>query len=116
MLIYATETTGGRPPFLQQRLPYVEELWLYPGTAEVLCSACAPPPGATEHIPRLRARVYVVEGGLSAPKPAALATAAGSGLNEPSCFSVVEENNSSSQSPASSLSDGRSLRHQKVAL
>jgi len=49
---------------LLPRLPYVEGLWSYPGTAEVLCSACVPP-SATERIPRrLRARVYVVEGGV----------------------------------------------------
>ena len=43
------------------RLPCADELWLYPNTAEVLCSACAPPT-ATERVLPLLMRVYIVEG------------------------------------------------------
>lgn len=65
------------------QLPVVEELWLYPGTAEVLWSACAPRDGA-ERVLRYLRRVYVVEGRLSAPKlPSGPATASGSDMGGP---------------------------------
>jgi hypothetical protein len=60
---------------LFSRLSHVEELWLYPGTAEVLSSACARLQSAEhEHVLQLLRRVYVVEGRLSAPKMAELST------------------------------------------
>lgn len=63
---------------LLSRLPNVEELWLYPGTAEVLCSGCAPPgPESAERVLQLLARVYVVEGRLSAPQLARRSTDTG---------------------------------------
>jgi len=46
------------------QLPSVEELWLYPGTAEVLRSACVP--RDAERVLQTLRRVYVVEGKLSA--------------------------------------------------
>lgn len=52
---------------LLARLPAVEEIWLHPGTAEVLRSACAPRGGA-EPILRSLKRVYVVEGRVTAPR------------------------------------------------
>jgi len=84
---------------LLSRLPSVEELWLYPGTAEVLCSACTPPTTA-DRILQLLMRVYIVEGRLSAPKPANLITATGSDRGE--TFSAVEGDGSSSE-PRTSL-------------
>ena len=69
------------PALVATALRTVEELWLYPGTAEVLYSAYAPPTAA-EHVLQLLMRVYIVEGRLSAPKPAGLTTATGSGLGE----------------------------------
>lgn len=45
------------------QLPSVEELWLYPGTAEVLWSACLP--RDAECVFQSLKRVYVVEGRLS---------------------------------------------------
>jgi hypothetical protein len=59
---------------LFSRLSNVEELWLYPGTADVLSSACASL-GAAERVLQLLRRVYVVEGRLSAPRMAELSTA-----------------------------------------
>ena len=81
------------------RLPCVEELWLYPGTAEVLCSACTPPTAA-DRILQLLMRVYIVEGRLSAPRPASLITGTGSGIGE--TFPAVEGDGSSSE-PQTSL-------------
>jgi hypothetical protein len=85
---------------LLSRLPCVEELWLYPGTADVLCSACAPPTAA-DRVLQLLTRVYIIEGRLSAsnPNPAGLtaATATGSGLGEP--VSAVQGDASSSSRP-----------------
>lgn len=51
---------------LLAKLPAVEELWLYSGTAEVLRSACAPQSGAEPILQSLK-RVYVVEGRVTAP-------------------------------------------------
>jgi hypothetical protein len=45
------------------QLPSVEELWLYPGTAEVLWSACLP--RDAERVFQSLKRVYIVEGRLS---------------------------------------------------
>ena len=59
---------------LFSRLSNVEELWLYPGTAQVLSSACASP-WAVKRVLQLLQRVYIVEGKLSAPKMAELSTA-----------------------------------------
>ncbi|KAI9432484.1 hypothetical protein H4582DRAFT_1104054 [Lactarius indigo] len=55
---------------LLARLPAVEELWLYPGTAEVLRSACPPGPPGGSAGPILQSwkRLYVVEGRVTAPK------------------------------------------------
>ena len=72
---------------LLSRLPCVQELWLYPGSAEVLFSACAPPTAA-DRVLQLLTRVYIVEGRLSAQK-------SGSGLGE--TFSVVEGDASSTE-------------------
>ena len=58
--------TGYWRQFFAQ-FPSVEELWLYPGTAEVLWSACTPPDA--KHVLRSLKRVYVVEGRLSAEPP-----------------------------------------------
>ena len=80
---------------LLSRLTCVEDLWLYPGTAEVLCSAFAPLT-ATERVLQLLIRVYIVEGRLSAqPKPAGLITATGSDLGE--TISAMEGDASSSE-------------------
>jgi len=49
------------------QLPSVEELWLYPGTAAVLWSACTLPDA--ERVLQSLKRVYVVEGRLSAELP-----------------------------------------------
>ncbi|KAH9174535.1 hypothetical protein EDB89DRAFT_1951406 [Lactarius sanguifluus] len=55
---------------LLARLPAVEELWLYPGTAEVLRSTCPPgPPGdSAGSILQSLKRLYVVEGRVTVPK------------------------------------------------
>jgi hypothetical protein len=45
------------------QLPSVEELWLYPGTAEVPWSACVP--RDAERVLQSLKRVYVIEGRLS---------------------------------------------------
>lgn len=58
--------TGYWHQFFAQ-LPSVEELWLYPGTAGVLRSACTP--ADAERVLRSLKRVYVVEGRLSAEPP-----------------------------------------------
>lgn len=58
--------TGYWRQFFAQ-LPSVEELWLYPGTAEVIWSACTPPDA--ERVLQSLKRVYVVEGRLSAEPP-----------------------------------------------
>jgi hypothetical protein len=87
------------------RLPHVEELWLYPGTAAVLSSACAPPE-TSEHVLQLLKRVYVVEGRLSAPKMAELSTSSEPVLgSEPS---AVVEGNASSDQPTASLASSPS--------
>ena len=92
---------------LFSRLPCVEELWLYPGTADVLCSACAPPTTA-ERVLQLLTRVYIIEGRLSASNlnPAGLtavtATRSRSRLGE--TVSVVEGDASSSSSGPQTLS------------
>jgi F-box-like len=49
------------------QLPSVQELWLYPGTAEVIRSACTPPDA--ERVLQSLKRIYVVEGRLSAEPP-----------------------------------------------
>jgi hypothetical protein len=86
---------------LFSRLSHVEELWLYPGTAEVLSSACARLQAAEhERVLQLLHRVYVVEGRLSAPKMAELSTASEPVLSgEPSA--TLERNVSSGVSPGS---------------
>jgi len=76
------------------RFPSVEELWLYPGTVKVLESACAARDNTERVLQSLR-RVYVIEGRLSAPRLAGLATASGSNFGGP--FSKVEQNGSSTQ-------------------
>ncbi|KAF8267417.1 hypothetical protein EI94DRAFT_1325420 [Lactarius quietus] len=58
---------------LLARLPAVEELWLYSGTAEVLRSACALQ-GSAEQILQSLKRVYVVGGRVTALKPENLGT------------------------------------------
>ena len=86
---------------LLSRLPCVEELWLYPGTADVLCSACAPPTAA-DRILQLLTRVYIVEGRLSAsnpnPNPAGLTAATGTGSRSGLSETVSEGDASSSSS------------------
>jgi hypothetical protein len=62
---------------LLARLPAVEELWLYSGTAEVLRSACAPR-GSAEPILQSLKRVYVVEGRVTAPELENLGTSSAS--------------------------------------
>ena len=58
--------TGYWHQFFAQ-LPSVEELWLYPGTAEAIWSACTPPDA--DRVLQSLKRVYVVEGRLSAEPP-----------------------------------------------
>jgi hypothetical protein len=80
-------------------LPSVEELWLYPGTAEVLLSACVPR-GAGSVLQSLK-RVYVIEGRLTVQrKPSRPTIASESDLN--GVFSAVDLN----ASPSSPPSDG----------
>ena len=92
---------------LLARLPAVEELWLHPGTAEVLQSACAPQDGA-ERVLRSLKRVYVVEGKLSAPKQPAAATGSRSSLHGPSA--QVEGYTLRSRLPASPASRAMVVR------
>jgi hypothetical protein len=63
---YIAVSTGYWHQFFAQ-LPSVEELWLYPGTAEVIWSACTPPDA--ERVLQSLKRIYVVEGRLSAEPP-----------------------------------------------
>jgi hypothetical protein len=49
------------------QLPSVEEVWLYPGTAEVIRSACTTPDA--DRVLQSLKRVYVVKGRLSAEPP-----------------------------------------------
>ncbi|KAH9983035.1 hypothetical protein BJV74DRAFT_887094 [Russula compacta] len=79
------------------RLLSVEELWLYPGTAEVLWSACAPRDAPAEPVLRTLRRVYVVGGRLSAPKVPGPATASGSDIGGP--LAMMKWNVSSSLPP-----------------
>ncbi|KAI9453464.1 hypothetical protein BJY52DRAFT_1189567 [Lactarius psammicola] len=66
---------------LLARLLAVEELWLHPGTAEVLRSACAPRDSAEPILQSLK-RVYVVGGWVIAPKPGNIGTLSASGAFE----------------------------------
>ena len=64
--VHFAVATGYWHQFFAQ-LPSIEELWLYPGTAEVLWSACTP--RGAECVLQSLKRVYIVEGRLSAELP-----------------------------------------------
>jgi len=71
---------------LLSRLPCAGELWLYPSTAAVLYSACAPPTATERVLPLPHKGIHRRRP--SAPKPASLTTATESGQSETS--SAVE--------------------------
>ena len=77
---------------LLARLPAVEELWLYSGTAEVLRSACAPRESAEPVLQSLK-RVFIVEGRVTALKRENFGTP-----SAPYCGPSDEESEGSSSS------------------
>lgn len=75
---------------LLARLPAVEELWLYSGTAEVLRSACAPRESVEPILQSLK-RVFIVDGRITALKLENIGTP-----SAPNCGPSDEESEGSS--------------------